>query len=251
MISILICLAAAAAGPEAPAFDHTHAELNTVLAEYVKHGLVDYAGLKEGRAPLDAYLSDSGAVPLATFQTWSKDEQLAFLINIYNASTLRLIIDHYPIKSIKAIGSVFKGPWAQDAVLLFGKKITLDTLEHRIIRKNYSEPRIHFALVCAAMGCPLLRSEAFVGAKLDTQLECQADNFLGDADKNRVDIEHEKLYLSPIFKWYRDDFEAASGSLVAFVAPYLSPNADLDMAAKYDVEFTDYDWSLNGQDRDQ
>ena len=247
MIPLLVSLAITLGGVESPDFDHAHTRLDTVLAEYVEDGLVDYRGLKEGRAPLDAYLAEAGAVPVAAFQRWSKDEQLAFLINVYNGTTLQLIVDHYPVKSIKSIGSFLKGPWDQESVLLFGKRITLDTLEHKIIRKNYREPRIHFALVCAAMGCPPLRSLAFVGAHLDAQLNDQAQSFLGSTQKNRVDGEKKKLYLSPIFKWYRDDFEATSESLAAFVAPYLGAAGQPSDLEGYDIGFTDYDWSLNDQ----
>lgn len=245
MTSLLIGLAFALAGVETPQFDHSHAELNRILAEYVQDGLVDYRGLKQGRTPLDAYLAEAGAVPLAAFQRWKKDEQLAFLINIYNATTLQLIVDHYPVKSIKSIGSVFKGPWAQDSVLLFGKRISLDTLEHKIIRKTYTEPRIHFALVCAAMGCPPLRNEAFVGAKLDVQLDDQAKAFLANAARNRVEPDGRKLQLSPIFKWYREDFEVDGRSLESFLAPYLG--VSVDALDGFEVEFTEYDWSLNDQ----
>ena len=221
--------------------------LDEVLSAYVHDGLVDYAGLKANRATLDTYLTTAGEVPVNTFQQWNKDTQLAFLINVYNATTLQLIIDHYPVKSIKSIGSVFKSPWSQDSVTLFGKKISLDTLEHKIIRKNYVEPRIHFALVCAAMGCPPLRDEAFRGETLNAQLDNQTRTFLQTTEKNRVDHDKKSLHLSPIFKWYREDFEKSDRSLQAYVAPYLASEVSLE---GYDLSFTDYDWDLNQQPTD-
>jgi len=247
MISTLIVLAAALTSAQAQEFDLNHAQYNALLARYVHEGLVDYAGLKSGRADLDAYLAAAGNVPMATFQRWSKDDQLAFLINVYNATTLQLIIDNYPLKSIKSIGSLLKGPWDQDSTALFGKVISLDTLEHKIIRKNYAEPRIHFALVCAALGCPSLRAEAYSGTRLHDQLDDQTRTFLSTPEKNRLDSDKGKLYLSPIFKWYKEDFEATSSSLAAFVAPYMGATDSPDAFEKYDIAFTDYDWSLNDQ----
>jgi hypothetical protein len=243
MTPLLIAVVASLMGAGAVEYDHTHAALNAVLARHVHDGLVDYSAVKADRAGLDAYLTEAGRVPMSTFQGWSKDDQLAFLINVYNATTIQLIIDAYPVDSIKSLGSFLKSPWARESVQLFGKAISLDTLEHKIIRKNYSEPRIHFALVCAAMGCPPLRAEAYQGARLEVQLDDQARTFLATTAKNRIDTERKKLLLSPIFDWYRDDFEAASKSLAGFVAPYLG--ATEEVLASYGVDFTDYDWSLN------
>ena len=247
MIALLLSLVAALAAPGGIApYDHTHAALDAILKARVRSGLVDYAGLKAGRAPLDAYLSAAGAVPMAGFQHWTRDEQLAFLINVYNAATLQLIIDAYPVDSIKSLGTLVKSPWSKEVVLLFGKKISLDTLEHKVIRKNYAEPRIHFALVCAAMGCPPLRGEAYQGTRLEEQLEAQTREFLTTPEKNRVEAEKKTLWLSPIFKWYKEDFETTSKSLATFVAPYLGAAEGAALDA-YKIEYTDYDWALNGQ----
>lgn len=239
-VPLVIVLAATG---NAATYDHSHGALDAILKARVSAGLVDYAGLKAERAPLDAYLTEAGSVPMATFQQWSKDEQLAFLINVYNGATLQLIIDGYPVDSIKSLGGLVKSPWAKESVLLFGKKISLDTLEHKIIRKNYTEPRIHFALVCAAMGCPPLRNEAYQGARLEEQLEAQTKEFLTTPEKNRVDAEKKVVWLSPIFKWYGEDFQTGGGALLAYLAPYLGQTS-LD---GYDVEYTDYDWALNEQ----
>ncbi len=227
-------------------FDQSHAAFDAILKARVAQGLVDYKGLQADRAPLDAYLAQAGAVPMAEFQQWKREEQLAFLINVYNSATLQLIIDGYPVDSIKSLGSLVKSPWSKETVQLFGKKISLDTLEHKIIRKNYQEPRIHFAVVCAAMGCPPLRDEAYTGARLEEQLEAQSKEFLTTPAKNRVDAEKKTLWLSPIFKWYGDDFEMTSKSLAAFVAPYIGAAEGANLEG-YSIEYTDYDWSLNEQ----
>lgn len=227
-------------------FDHTHAALNDLLKTHVKEARVDYAGLKSHRKGLDDYLARVAAVGRPEFDGWDQPRQLALLINTYNATTLQLIIDHYPVKSIKDIGSWLKGPWDQPVVHLWGRTFTLNQLEHEILRKRYTEPRIHFALVCAAKGCPPLRAEAYVGTRLDDQLDDQAHLFLANAAKNRVDARRRTVYLSPIFKWYGEDFEKASGSVLAALKPWWpgKPSAGYE---QFKIRYTDYDWSLNDQ----
>lgn len=247
MISLLMPLAVAlAATVSAAPYDHSHGAFDALLKTRVSQGLVDYAGLKANRAPLDEYLATAGAVAMADFQHWTRDEQLAFLINVYNAATLQLIVDAYPVDSIKSLGSLVKSPWSRETVQLFGKKISLDTLEHKIIRKNYSEPRIHFALVCAALGCPPLRGEAYQGARLEEQLNDQVKTFLGTPAKNRLDAEKKTVWLSPIFKWYGEDFKTASNTVIAFVAPFMGA-ASAETMKDWTIEYTEYDWSLNDQ----
>jgi Protein of unknown function, DUF547 len=227
-------------------FDAQHGQWTRLLARHVTNGLVQYASIHADPTELDHYLDSLAQVSEEQFNAWHRPEQLAFLINLYNAATVQLIIQHYPVSSIRKIGTVWKGPWKQETVRLWGKVMTLDALEHEIIRPRYQEPRIHFALVCAAQGCPPLRSEAFVGARLDVQLDDQARQFLAASQKNRVDAKERTVYLSPIFKWYAGDFEAKSGSVLSAIRPFW-PSAD---AAAMDlpglkVRYTDYDWSLN------
>ena len=242
-VFISLCLGRAAE------FDHTHAALDRVLKARVKNERVDYVALKKDSKDLDAWLKSAGAVTEAEFNRWTQPQQLAFLINLYNAATLKLIVDHYPVKSIKDIGNVFKGPWKQEVVPLLGKTVTLDYLEHGVLRKKYTEPRVHFAIVCAAKGCPPLRAEAFVADKLNEQLDEQGRIFLGTQEKNRWDAGARVLYLSPIFKWFSEDFEKKSGSVVKFVAPYFPAEAQkqIQAAKSPDIRYTDYDWSLNEQ----
>jgi len=228
--------------------DQSHAAFTAVLKKHLKNDMVDYAGLKKDPAELNVYLDTLDDVPEPTFRKWNKDQQMAFLINLYNAATLKLIVDHYPLKSIKDIGNVAKGPWKQEVVRLFGKHETLDHIEHGLLRENYNDPRIHFAVNCASIGCPALRPEAFQAAKLDSQLEEQARKFLQDSSKNRLDAENKVLHLSPIFDWFKGDFTAKSGTVEKFVAPYLKP-ADRKVIERggLSIKNTDYSWNLNKQ----
>jgi hypothetical protein len=228
-------------GASGETFDSSHKLYGEVLSIYVKDGLVDYSGLKSNPRDLGAYLESTAQVTRREFEGSTGEEQLAFLINLYNARTLQLVVDNYPVKSIRDTGSGAKGPWDIDFIPLFGEKISLNTLENGIIRKQYREPRVHFVLVCAAMGCPPLLSEPYVADKLDKQLETQTKKFLGDPLRNSVDRGNKILRLSPIFEWYKADFEAVSGSVQDFLKTYY---ADVPLG-EYGIAYTDYDWSLN------
>lgn len=229
-------------------FDHTHSALTSILQTHVKSEKVDYAALKKDPAALDVYLGSLAAVKEADFKGWSKDQRLAFLINLYNAATIKLVVDHYPVASIKDIGGFFSGPWKQEVVRAFGKIFTLDNIEHDMVRAKYGDPRAHFALVCASVGCPPLRGEAFDAARLNEQLDDQGRVFMGTKSKNRVDAKSGVLYLSPIFKWFASDFTGKAGTVEKFVAPFTN---DADKAAilsgKLEIEYTEYSWSLNKQ----
>lgn len=225
-------------------FDQSHALFSGVLTNYVKAARVNYVALKAHPQNLNRYLNQIAAVKREDFQRWSQPQQIAFLINAYNAYTLRLIIENYPVKSIKDIGSFISGPWDQPVVRLFGETLTLNTLEHKILRKDYAEPRLHFALVCAAKGCPPLRGEAYVATRLNEQLDDQAKQFLATPDKNRVDVANQTVYLSPIFKWYGSDFEKKSHSVLVALKPYW-PTKTAAGYEDFKIRYTDYDWSLN------
>jgi hypothetical protein len=215
------------------------ARYDKLLHHYVVAGAVDYAALKPQRSGLDQYLADLARITQEQFNSWPSNAKLAYLINLYNATTLELILDHYPVSSIKDIGSFFSGPWDQPVVNLFGQRITLNKLEHGIIRPQFNEPLVHLALVCAAKGCPPLRSEVYYGATLDLQLEDQARTYLATAYGMRFDLDDKRIYLSKIFKWYKSDFP----SVLDFVSAYApAPIADLDSLT---IKYLDYDWSLN------
>lgn len=240
-----LCLGAVALAQAAP-FDQAHPLLDKTLKTYVKDALVDYPAVKANRQDLDRYLGEVAAVAEPDFKQWTEKQRLAYLINAYNGYTLQLIIDHYPLKSIKDIGGWLKGPWDQPVVHLFGRTLTLNDLEHKILRVEYAEPRIHFALVCAARGCPPLRGEAYVADRLEAQLDDQARQFLATANKNRVDAGEHVVYLSPLFKWYGADFEKKSGSVLAALKSYWPKEAATALANDgFKTRYTEYDWSLN------
>jgi len=246
LLSILLALPAfAAAGA---GFDHSHARFDALLKTHVRGGRVDYAALGKNPEELDRYLDSLAAVARPEFERWSEPERLAFLINLYNAQTLRLILDHYgSIESIKDIGGLWSGPWDKDIVRLWGKTLSLGELEHGILRRRFEEPRVHFALNCASIGCPPLRPEAY-RAPLDAQLERQARDFLGDGSKNRYEPGSRTLRLSPIFKWFRKDFEEMSGSVLSAILPYLpkeQARAAVRDRSRLRIDYTEYDWKLN------
>jgi hypothetical protein len=217
-------------------FDQTHAAFNHVLKTHVVDGQVDYEVMKADPQPLAAYLMEAGMVKEPEFNTWNQSEQLSFLINLYNAATLQLILDHYPVKSIKKIGSLFKGPWDQPSVSLFGNTITLNDLEHGIIRKRYNEPRIHMALVCAAQSCPPLRSEVYTADQLDIQLDDQSRIYLASPDGLVIDRAAGVVRISSIFKWYGDDFSSVEG----FIEKHSG-----ESIKGLKIRYLNYDWSLN------
>lgn len=231
----------------AAAFDHTHARFATVLQTHVKESRVNYAALKAGRAELDGYLDQLAAVPEADFDRWPRAERLAFLLNLYNAQTLALIVDHYPLVSIRDIGVLPLAAWKKPVVRLFGQATTLSALENEVIRRHYPEtPEIHFALVCAAVGCPPLRGEPYTAAKLDGQLRDQGRQFLADPTKNRVDAAARVVWLSKIFDWYEKDFGATPAAVLGFTRKYFPAEAAAALQpGGFKIKYTTYDWKLN------
>ena len=207
-----------------------------LLKTFVENGRVDYQGLKADPAPLIKHLIWVGQITEAEFNSWADPQQLAFLINLYNASTLQLILDHYPVASIKKIGTLFKGPWDQPAVTLFGKTITLNELEHGVIRKQHNEPRVHMALVCAAKGCPILRNEVYTAEKLDEQLADQSRQYLATSAGLIINRKKGVANISSIFKWYGDDFV----SVPDFIQKYSG-----ESIRGMKIRTLKYDWSLN------
>jgi hypothetical protein len=175
----------------------------------------------------------------------SKDEKLAFWINVYNIMAIKMVLDNYPVKSIKDAGSLFKSVWKKDVGVVAGKKQKLNDIEHEILRKM-GDPRIHVAIVCASVSCPDLRAEAYTPAKLSDQLDDQLKLFLINQGKGlKVDSADNKLYLSSIFKWFEEDFESEGG-----VVPFLSNYADSRYmttlkSGKLKTKYLHYDWGLN------
>lgn len=234
-----------AATTAAPAVDHS--AWNAMLGTYVTDGMVDYDAFQ--RDPrFAAYLGQLSRVPAASL---SRSEQLAYWINVYNAYTLQLMNSRHQRTSIrninKVLGVTLKSPWAEPIVKADRRTLTLDDVEHEIIRKQFKDPRIHVALVCAAMGCPPLRSEAFSADRLDAQLDDQARRFLAQTAKNRVDLTRGTVYGSPIFTWYREDFGGTLAGVGAFWARYVpaGPEQELLRSGKFTWVDTEYDWRIN------
>ena len=233
-----------AEGPEEIVFDHS--DFDALLKLHVDDaGLVDYAVLKQAPAELDAYLA---ALAQAPFDQLGRNEKLALLLNAYNAFTLRLILDHFPLDSIKDIPDDQR--WKAKRFLLAGRVYSLNALEHEQIRPNFKEPRVHFALVCAALGCPPLRAEAFVGARLEEQLQNQSQHVHSDERWFRFDPEQRSLKLTSLYDWYADDFRQAAGSVAAFAARYSNGlKQALDSGDDVSVDYLPYDWKLNLRDQ--
>jgi len=227
----------------------SHDTFGRVLDDCVKNARVDYAALKARPAELDTYLDRVAAIGPDDFARWPRQNRLALLINLYNAQTLRLIVDNYPVASIKKIGLLPGAAWRKKIVRWGGKVISLDELEHGIIRKEYQEPRVHFALVCAAKGCPPLREQPFVPDRLDEQLQDQGRRFLSESVKNRLEASTKTLWLSPIFDWFAGDFTTGGKSITEFVKPMLpeATQTELVSLGEPKIRFTEYDWSLNDQ----
>lgn len=256
---LLLSLIFLSAIAHAAGFDHQAwdglLKKNVVSLRQGQASQVNYRAMQADRPKLLAYLKATAAVPRASFDAWSKPEQLAFLINVYNAATVDLILSAYPkLESIKDLGSLLQSPWKKRIVSLFGETYSLDNVEHDLIRGSgrYNEPRVHFAANCASIGCPALRSEAFVAERLDAQLEESTKAFLSDRSRNRLN--GNTLEVSPIFKWYQKDFEKGwrgSQTLAQFFALYASalgldaPSRQNLASEKTDIEFLDYDWHLN------
>jgi hypothetical protein len=244
--------AADGGGHASALFDQEHAAWTRLLRLYVRNGFVDYAGLKrDGQADLNAYLHALESVGRADFDSWNREQQLGYWINAYNAYTVRLILDHYPVKSIRSIGLLPLAAFRHRFIPLQGlrgKALSLNDIENEILRKEFQEPRIHFAIVCASKSCPSLRSDAYRGPDLEQQLDDSARAFIRDGRKNRFDAGSRTLYLSSIFKWFREDFERSAKTVPEFVARYADDStANALHAGDIRQEFLAYDWSLNGR----
>jgi hypothetical protein len=229
-----------ASAPGDASFDHSR--FDALLRTHVDaDGFVDYAALKDAQGELDAYV---GSLDAAPFEELGRDEKLALLINAYNAFTLRLILDHWPLASIRDIPAAQR--WDAPRWRLAGETLSLNQIENERIRPRFREPRIHFALVCAARGCPPLRAEAYTGARLESQLLNQARRVHADDRWLRFDPSTGELRLTEIYKWYESDFRQAAGSVPEHVALHAPPvRAALDASQRVEVLWIPYDWSLN------
>jgi hypothetical protein len=225
----------------ASSVDHgIYAEL---LEQYVRDGLVDYRGFKADEERLDAYLVVLEGIDPSVL---SSKDQFAFYVNAYNAWTIKLILTAYPgVRSIKDLGSWFTSPWENKFVRLDGTAMSLDHIEKNILRRRFPDPRIHVALNCASRSCPPLRREPYTGIGLEQQLDEQATAFVNDPTRNR--LEGSTLFVSKIFKWYKDDFP---GGPLPFFYKYTSDDLKRKLEVHGDsvtIKYLDYDWSLNSR----
>jgi len=224
-----------------------HQQWTDLLSKYVHDGVVDYQGFKDNQVELESYLD---FLARTDPEQLSESDQLAFYINAYNAYTVKLILDHFkngkPPESIRRIGGLFSNPWKISFAVLAGKTYSLDNIEHDIIRIRFNEARIHFAVNCASKSCPILISEAYEGAILEQQLERVTKTFLTDHKHNY--LEGDTLYVSSIFKWYKEDYN--NDPLTFFTAH--SNGSFLDSLENIiddiNIKYLDYDWSLNAKD---
>lgn len=222
---------------------NSHASFNEVLKEFVNDGKVNYKDLcKDSR--LETYLNQLSKTDPAKIE--NTEDRLAFWINAYNAFTLKVICDNYPVKSIMDLDS--GKIWDRVFIEINGTPMSLNHIEHEIIRKEFNEPRIHFALVCAAISCPPLRSEAFEGYKLDNQLNDQGDIFLNQKDKNYFDLQEKEAHLSKILEWYGKDFGSDNSEILLYLTRFLPEETATSIKEnpnEWEVKYTEYDWSLN------
>lgn len=244
-----------------------HSGYDAFLKRYVRNGFVNYAAVKSEDRELAAYLHKLEAIDPDAYAHWERDAKIALWINAYNAVTIYGITLNYPIEpggivararfpksSIRQIA----GFWDTVFVKIMGTEITLDQIEHRILRKEFADPRIHFSLVCASLGCPVLSSDAYDGRLLQQQLERDVHRFIHDEQKVRLDTARNRIYVSSIFKWYSEDFRSENSppwllnypkryrGIMSTIARYVDPHqGDLMVNHAPSLHFLDYDWSLN------
>jgi hypothetical protein len=224
-----------------------------LLSEYVTDGLVDYKNLKDDKR-LDEYLAQLSNTNPGEFK--NVDDVKAFWINVYNAYTLKFILEEYPVESINDLhwGGLYLGSvlgttiWDDEKIVINDVNLSLNNVEHDTLRKSIGDERVHFALVCASISCPNLRSEAYEGFKLNEQLDEEARTFFNDQSKNRFDTETKTAYLSKILDWYDDDFGNNKQEILEYVAQYLSYEMANELSsniAVWQIEYLDYNWELN------
>lgn len=253
-----------------------HSGWDDILQKHTVNGLVEYSALKKDSSGLDAYLAALTETSAADYKSWNREERMAFWINAYNAVTIHGILINYPIEqggffarrrfpqsSIRQI----KDFWKTEFIELAGSPVTLDGIEHGILRKEFADPRIHFSIVCASAGCPVLLDRAYSAENIDEQLGKDAIRFIADTEKVRLDRKDNVLYVSEIFKWYRDDFKRWDKSdkpenvktpewlkrysshdrgFVQFIVDYAPQDISeyiVDMSPK--LKYMEYDWTLN------
>jgi hypothetical protein len=237
-----------------PDFDQTHAGWSALLARHLQDGRFDYKALSEARGDLDLYLLALGGVRREQFDTWTREQKYAFWINAYNAFTVHLVLTRYPVGSIKDIGSLVAPVWKKRFIPLghlaledSQDPISLDTIEHEVLRPRFEDARVHAAINCASESCPPLAATAYTAEQLEQQLDTAVRNWLADPTLNRFDGEQRRLEVSAIFDWFESDFERDAGSVRAWIARY-APEQEARWLAeegKVEIDYLPYSWKLN------
>jgi hypothetical protein len=218
-----------------------HDQWTLLLQKHVSSGKVNYKGFTDDKEALQSYL-DLLSSHHPDENSWSREEQMAYWINAYNAFTIKLVLDHYPVKSIKDIkkGIPFvNSVWDLKFITIEGRTYDLNNIEHNILRSKFDDPRIHFAINCASVSCPELINEAYVAEKLDVQLERAAHRFFADPEKNK--LQADRVDISRIFLWFGGDFKKASGDLISYIRQY----TDIAIESDAEIRYLEYDWNLN------
>ena len=257
LIAAAIALTPAPASPQAvlpccSTFDHGHTAFDRVLRRHVAGDRFDYKALKADPAGLRGYLDSLEAVRPSDFSSWSRAERYAFWINAYNAYTLMTVAGRYPVASIKEIGGAETSVW-DDAFIPLGalhgdsRSLSLNQIEHEILRADFPDARVHAAVNCASIGCPPLRAEAYVAERLEAQLDSQARAWIADATRTRFEEQSETIRVSKIFEWFEDDFVRDAGGAIQWIARYAPAlqSAWIADARAAKLRYLEYDWRLN------
>lgn len=220
-----------------------HAPYDEILQKYVVGTRFDYEAISKNPADLEKLHGYVDFLETLNPEEMSRNDALAYWINLYNAATLELVLKNYPVKSIKAIGWYIFSPWEKNVVKVNGQWLTLNQIENEIIRPRFKDARIHFALNCASIGCPPLANHAYVGAKLDQQLDAAVRRALND--DHWVRVETDRILLTAIFNWYQQDFVEYAGSVRQFIARYREKDKQAILDESRPLEYMDYNWNLN------
>ena len=235
------------------AFDHSHRLWDGVLKQHVRGDLFDYAALAEDTSALDAYIAQMRTVTPEDLAAWSREQRFAFWINAYNAFTVKKVVKNLPLKSIRdldkgfGLTTVFEQAWIKLQPLHpSGKpaKLSLNDIEHGILRARFKDARVHAAVNCASLSCPPLLGEAFVADRLEQQLDSQMRAFVADRKRNPFKRDKHEVRLSKIFDWFAEDFERDAGGVREYLLRYAS-DEDAAFIRDAKLKFTDYSWKLN------
>ncbi|MCC6475842.1 DUF547 domain-containing protein [bacterium] len=237
-LGLFFGLLALLSASRALAFDHGFGTYQAVLSRFAQGGRVDYAGLAADQAGLDGFLAECAEVSFEQYRAFTKQQQMAFMVNLYNAALLKLVVSHWPIESVNLIGGLFSSAWNEKFVRLFEHTVALGHLEHDILRVEFKEPRLHFVMARGSVGGPLLSDSAYVSDLFLKRLsEAEREFLTTRPDENR--FQNDTLYVSPLFRWYREDFGSEDGMRQLFRTYYP------DVKPETPVVFTDWDWTLN------